>query len=63
MRTFDFYLEDDRSAMPILSFVTAANLDAARDEALRLLALSPHHRAVAICEGYRRLCIVSLEKP
>jgi hypothetical protein len=59
VQTFDFYLEDDRSALPILSFVKVLDLEAARNDAAHLLAQSPHHRAVAICEGRQRLCVVS----
>jgi len=61
VRTFDIYLEDDRSALPILSFVEAADLAGAREHATRLLAQSSHHRAVAIREGYHALCIVARE--
>ena len=48
MRTFEIQVVDGRYPVPQLKLVVAANLDGAREEAVRILNESPHHLTVNV---------------
>lgn len=47
--TFEFFLDDDRYAVPTLKLIEAASLAEAAALAKRLLRESPHHKGVEVC--------------
>ena len=55
MRTFQFFVDDDRYSVPTLSLVTVKDDRRAREWADRLMSQSEHHRGVEVCEGGIRL--------
>jgi hypothetical protein len=50
MRTFVFYMEDDRYTVPHVIFVSAVNADRAMELAGRELLKSRHHLSVEVRE-------------
>lgn len=55
MRTFSFFIEDERSSVPTLEFVTVKTLGRARALAAERLASSAHHLSVEVVDGERLL--------
>lgn len=55
MRTYTFFIEDDRYGVPTLLFVTAKDERAARRRARAELADSPHYRGIEVREDDRLL--------
>ena len=54
MRSFSFYIEDDRYSVPTLEFVTVKDVERARELATTRLTLSPHLRRIEVraAEGH-----------
>jgi hypothetical protein len=55
LHTFEFYLDDDRYAVPTLKLVAADGENDALVVAWRLLDESVHHRGVEVCLDGERL--------
>jgi hypothetical protein len=55
LQTFEFYLDDDRYAVPTLKLVVADDEAFALATAQRLLDESRHHRGVEVCVAGQRL--------
>jgi hypothetical protein len=55
LHTFEFYLDDDRYAVPTLKLVAADDEHDALVVAWRLLDESDHHRGVEVCLDGERL--------
>lgn len=55
LQTFEFYLDDDRYAVPTLKFIVADDVTEAEAVAQRLLDESPHHLGIEICVAGERL--------
>ena len=53
--TFEFYLDDDRYAVPTLKLIDARDEAEALSLADALLRESPHHRGAELCLGGQRL--------
>jgi hypothetical protein len=51
MRTFHFFIRDERQPAPELAVVTVSSADRALELARKRLEASPHHLAVEIHEG------------
>jgi hypothetical protein len=50
MRTFHFFIEDERYTVPTLAIVTVRDERRALELARQRLEESPHHLAVEVCE-------------
>jgi hypothetical protein len=55
MRRFHFYIDDDRHSVPTELTVEVATEARARELAERILAQSPHHLGVEVCENGERI--------
>ena len=55
LHTFEFYLDDDRYAVPTLKLVAADDERDALIVAWRLMDESAHHRGVEVCLNGERL--------
>ena len=55
VRRYKLYVEDDRSAAPVLVLVECVNDARAQEIALRYLAQSPHHHAVEVMQDGQRI--------
>jgi hypothetical protein len=63
VRTFTFFIEDDRYTVPTLAIVTVADEGRARAYADRLLKASKHHLSIEAREGDALIFRVSLSTP
>ena len=59
MRSFSFYIEDDRYSVPTLEFVTVRSIEQARELATARLSLSPHLRRIKVCDAEDQVFDVS----
>jgi hypothetical protein len=62
MQDFQFFVTDDRYAVPTLKLVRSRDAIAARSLAERMLD-SPHHHAVEVWDARRRLFVLAESVP
>lgn len=55
MRTFSYFIKDDRYSVPTLQFAVVPDEARALELATRQLFSSPHHLAIEVHEGGQRL--------
>jgi len=59
MQTFEFFIEDDRYAVPTLEFAQVSDADRARELAAERLRASPHHLSVEVRRANERLFLLT----
>jgi hypothetical protein len=55
MRTFSYFIQDDRYSVPTLQFAVVPDETRAREFARRQLMTSPHYRSIEVHENGRPL--------
>jgi hypothetical protein len=59
VRTFSFFIEDTRYAVPTLAIVTVSDAERALELARKRLEASPHHVAVEVHEGHELIARIN----
>jgi len=63
MNTFEFFIQDDRYAVPTFELVQVRDAERARELAAERLRASLHHQSIEVRTGSERLFLISRTEP